>query len=156
MTTLNSNLMYSEVYEIINVLGPDFINKLPKKLYNLIEEKRDLNYKQDFILEDGSIDKSKISTDGIALFTLLNIKYFVEDEEEKNRIMQKLTDNEKKYQEELREKYNVDVFANVKENIKPENQKEDEKIADENLPIETKKENIFEKIINFLKKIIKK
>lgn len=152
MTNLNnSDVMYSEVYEIIKVLGPDFINKLPKKLYNLIEEKRDINYEQTFILEDGSIDKNKISTDGIALFTLLNIKYFIEDEKEKERALQKLTENEKRYQEELRQKYNVDVFAKEKEEAK--------KIKEElskNLPIEDKKEGIFAKIINFIKKFLKK
>ena len=152
MTNLNnSDVMYSEVYEIIKVLGPDFINKLPKKLYNLIEEKRDINYEQTFILEDGSIDKNKISTDGIALFTLLNIKYFIEDEKEKERALQKLTENEKRYQEVLRQKYNVDVFAKEKEEAK--------KIKEElskNLPIEDKKEGIFAKIINFIKKFLKK
>jgi len=35
---------YSEVYEILNMLGNYYIEKLPKKLYSLIENERDRDY----------------------------------------------------------------------------------------------------------------
>ena len=37
MENLNIKKTYSEVYEILNILGEDFINKVPRKLYNLID-----------------------------------------------------------------------------------------------------------------------
>ena len=36
--------IYSEVYQVLNLLGDEYINKLPRSLYNMIKEKRDINY----------------------------------------------------------------------------------------------------------------
>ena len=40
----NTKKVYSEVYQVLNVLGDEYIRRLPKSLYNMLEEKRDTTY----------------------------------------------------------------------------------------------------------------
>ena len=44
---MNDIIVYSEVYEILNILGKKYIDKLPKDLYNLIDESRDKKDEED-------------------------------------------------------------------------------------------------------------
>ena len=44
INTANLARAYSEVYEFINVLGNEYKNKIPEKLYLKIETKRDKTY----------------------------------------------------------------------------------------------------------------
>ena len=143
---------YSEIYEILNILGKDFINKLPRKLYLLIDKERDKNYAPNLLLENGMLDESKISKETIALFSILNIKYFIQDEEEKKKWLNTFKENEIKHQEELRKKYNPDnIFKNrvISDGIHSENI-ENKPIPNEKSLIKVK-ENLFSKIIKKLK-----
>ena len=40
------NEIYSEVYSILNLLGDNYISRLPKKIYEIIENKRDFDYQE--------------------------------------------------------------------------------------------------------------
>ena len=150
MQRLNSKKTYSEMYEILNILGENYINKLPKKMYDLIDSQRDLEYKPNLIMENGMLNESAISRETIALFAVLNVQYFVEDENLKQEYMKVLKDNEKKYQLELKEKYNPDkIFEN---NLYSRNANKIEEKC--NQMIEYKKENIFRKFIKKVKNIL--
>lgn len=142
-----NSVMYSEIYDILNLLGSEYIDKIPYKFYQHIEKSRDPEYKSDFILDDGMIDENKIAKETVALFTILNLKYFIEDENEKEIILKQLDENDIKYQEELKARYSVDIFNPVKDV---------EENVQENLPVEIKKESAFTKIINCIKKIFKR
>ena len=84
----------------------------------------------------------------ICLLTILDINYWCETEEEKQLILNKLEDNDRIKEEELRERYNPDnIFKNkVNENINSES------VA----LIEYKERSIikrvFDKIFRFLKR----
>ena len=54
---INTKETYSEVYEILNLLGNDYITKLPKSLYAMIQEKRDINYNPKYDLTIPLINK---------------------------------------------------------------------------------------------------
>ena len=150
MQKLNSKKTYTEMYEILNILGENYINKLPKKMYDLIDSQRDLEYKPNLIMENGMLNESAISRETIALFAVLNVQYFVEDENLKQEYMKVLKDNEKKYQLELKEKYNPDkIFEN---NLYSRNANKIEEKC--NQMIEYKKENIFKKFIKKVKNIL--
>ena len=115
MKKLNSKETYSEIYVILNILGEDFINKIPSKLYSLIESQKNSNYIPNLLLDNGTLDESKISQETIALFAVLNQKYFIQDEEEKKELLKIYEQNEIQYQKELHEKYNPSkIFANSK------------------------------------------
>lgn len=144
MERLNNVRTYSEIYEIINILGNEFIEKIPKKLYLLIDNQRDKNYKADLLTKNGMLDETKISQETIALFAVLNMKYFIEDEEEKARLYNIYEKNEIKYEQELRKKYNPDDIFKNRNQLKIE----DQKVENETALIEIKE--------NFLTKFIKK
>ena len=36
--------IYSEVYQVLNLLGNEYIYKLPTNLINMLKEKREINY----------------------------------------------------------------------------------------------------------------
>lgn len=142
MKRLNDKKVYSEIYEILNILGKEYINKLPSKLYQLIEEERDKNYIPILIIQDGNLNENSISQETIALFAVLNIKYFVDNKEEKSELMDIYRQNEIKHQSELQEKYN------------PNNLFKKEKLENsECTEIVSYKESIFKRIINKIKNI---
>ena len=145
---------YSEIYEILNILGKDFINKLPEKLYLLIDKERDKNYTPNLLRENGILDESKISKETIALFSVLNINYFIQDEEEKKKWLNTFKENEIKHQEELRKKYSPDnIFKNrvISDGIYSENI-ENKPIKNEKSLIKVK-ESVFSKIVRSIKNI---
>lgn len=154
MKRVNSERTYSEIYEILNILGKEAIDKLPHKLYGLIEKEMDKEYKPNLLDENGLVDETKISQETIALFAVLNMKYFMQDEEEKKELLKIYRKNEENYQAELREKYNPDdIFKNRKivnvNHTKSENQ---ESVS----LIKYEEDKWYEKIFNIIKKIFKR
>ena len=93
---VKQDIVYSEVYEILQLLGANYINKLPDKLYKEITKKRKISYLPKFIIKGKEIDESKISKDAVAILGFLNLKYFVDNEEEKKRIKEIWKADEKK------------------------------------------------------------
>lgn len=114
---INTKEVYSEVYQILNLLGNEYINKLPTKLFNMLEEKRETAYEPIYV-EDIPLDEQNIKKETMSIITLLYLNYWCENENEKNEIKQILKNNEDKYQELLREKYNPDdIFKKDKEEL---------------------------------------
>lgn len=140
---------YSEVYQILNLLGTEYINKLPKELYIMIKEKRDINYNPEYT-EEIPLEKQNIDKKSIAIITLLHLNYWCKDETEKNEIRKILKDNEKKYQEMIRIKYNP-------ENIFNKTNSEESKIENKS-EVQTSmieyKENLLQRIFIKLKKFL--
>lgn len=154
MIRLNSRKTYSEIFEILNILGKEAIDKLPHKLYSLIENEMDKEYKPFLLDENGLVDETKISQEAIALFAVLNMKYLMEDEEEKKELLKIYRKNEENYQTELREKYNPDdIFKNRNtvnvNHTKSENQ---ESVS----LIKYEEDKWYKKIFNIIKKIFKR
>lgn len=149
---LNNAKTYSEIYEILNILGIEFIKRIPKKMYNLFDLERDKKYKPNLFKEDGMFDETKISKETIALFAVLNVKYFMNDEEQKNEFYRILNENEKKYQEELREKYNPDDL--FKNKIQQQSIKENTNVNE--VAIIERKESLLKRVFNKIKRFFKK
>ena len=138
--------IYSEVYQVLTLLGNEYIEKLPSSLFNMLKEKRKSDYIPQYT-EDIPLNNQNIKKETISIIVLLYLNYWCENENEKLELKQILKSNEDKFQEELKEKYNPDNI------FKKYSQKK--KIAENNIENETSmipyKESIFKKII---KKII--
>ena len=126
---------YTEVYEILNKLGDNFINKIPKEIYSLIENSRDTEYKPKVFLDDNKINKKEKSREALALFAFLNIAY-IADEESKKELLKIYNENEEKEIEILKEMFGKESKSNT--NIK--NNEIEEKVIKEEVDIETKEE----------------
>ena len=138
--------IYSELYAILQVLGNEYINKLPIKLYDMIENKRNYDYTPKYN-EEVDFNKQGVKRETISVLALLYLNYWCESEEEKNKLNNYFIENEKKYQKELREKYDPDkIFDN---NLFSNNS---EKIIENNSLAVVKPKN---KIIQLVEKIIK-
>lgn len=143
---------YSEVYSLLNALGPKYINAIPQKLYKLIDEKREKLYNPTYDLSIPLYEQN-ISKKATALICLLHYNYWCKSEEEKNKIDKILKYNTKQARD-MSFKYEA-KFNNNK------NQRENDKLIKEELnkdnnctAIAVKNKNsIFKKIWNLLKRI---
>ena len=99
---------YSEVYAILNLMSWNSISKIPEKIWENIDNKRD----KDKIIEINNIEDYQASEQANKLLAVLYRDYFATDEE-KEVIKAKEKILEQKEQKELYEKYNPDnLFKN--------------------------------------------
>ena len=109
---LKTKEIYSEVYQVLNLLGNEYIEKLPISLINMIKEKRETNYNPVYN-DDAPLNEQNIKKETMAIIALLYLNYWCEDDNEKLEVKSILKENENRFQEKLREKYNPDnIFAN--------------------------------------------
>lgn len=143
-----SERAYVEVLETIKHMDSDLVKKIPQKLIQFFEEHKDKNYQFKFD-ENIDIENQKISIEAGSILAMLMLNY-IANEQEKNEINNILAENEKKYEEELREKYNPDnLFKNNKqETIQEAN------VNSNNLAIVEYKESILKKFINKIKSLL--
>ncbi len=146
--TINRKNSYVEILEILKYMDKIHVDKIPKKLIEFFEENKSNNYnfKYDSAVE---LDKQNLNDNTLALLAMLNLNYWCESEEHKKELIDRYNDNEQKYQEELREKYNPDNI------FKKNNQEKsiEKNIVKEEVAMVEYKESIFKKIINKIKSI---
>lgn len=140
--------IYSELYQILTLLGEEYIEKLPHNLPKLLEEKRNLEYIPQYT---GKIpfNQQQVRKETLAILALIHLNYWCEDDEEKQKLLQMLNKNEQSFQEELREQYNPDeIFKDRKRTGILQEQ--------ENMALVLIKENWCKKMIKKIKDIFKK
>ena len=135
--------IYSEVYQVLNLLGSEYIDKLPNSLLNTLKEKRNINYNPQYI-EDIPLNKQNIRKETLAIIALLHLNYWCKNEKEKIELKQILKNNEYRYQQELRNKYNPkNMFIKNKQ----------EKIVENEVSLIEYKEPLFKRFISKIKSI---
>ena len=135
--------IYSEVYQVLNLLGNEYIDKLPNSLLNMLKEKRNINYNPQYI-EDIPLNKQNIKKETLAIIALLHLNYWCENEKERLELKQILKNNEEMYQQELRNKYNPEnMFIKNKQ----------EKIVENQVSLIEYKEPLFKRFISKIKSI---
>ncbi len=148
--SINTRQAYSEIDEFLGLLSDEQRNKIPQKLREFFKEEKDQEYKKG-INPNIEIKNQDLKEETLGIIALLNLQYWCEDEKEKDRLKEVYSQNEKKYQELLREQYNPeDIFK--KRNINIENKQE--KI--ENTQMVEYKETFIKRIINKIKSFFKK
>lgn len=115
---------YSEVFEIINFLGEEYKNKIPKKLYKFIENNRDKKYIPKFKNLE-SLNSTSVSRKAVAIIAFLNQKYWSEDKEKIEKLEKIYTADQERFQEEVIENYDDELLCNsgssldTEENVLP-------------------------------------
>ena len=135
---------YTEVNCLLQYLPQSYLDKLPKKLMELICDQSDTQYNI-YIVTHKSLLEKNFSDKAIALIAVLKYNYWSTDEE-KQQLEKIFYENENAYQEELLEKYNPD---NIFKKKKTEN-------IDTNLQIVEYKENVFIQFFNKIKNLFRK
>ncbi len=132
-----------ETLTFLSFFDKKMIENIPTKLISkLCEEAADS--KMNFYIDvNKSFEEQKISEKSKDLISLIYYDYIAE-KDEKKEILEQWNLNEKNYQNAQKEKYNYDrLFTKKKQN------------TDCVELVEVKKDTIFQKIKNLLKKIIK-
>ena len=140
----NINKAYAEVYEIINLLGAEYRDKIPAKVIDFLQNNKDDNYivilDPEMPLEDQCLLK-----DTINILALIKKDYWCDSKEESDQFFSVLRENEKK----SKEKYSIDKLFNNKKNeqdyeqTQPENEK--------SLLVITENKKWYNRIFKFLK-----
>lgn len=139
----------TEVLEILNNTEIEAVNKIPKKFINFLKDNCSTTYKPEFDYTK-SIKDLNLKPKTQALLGLIYLKYWA-DNQGKKEFNRKIRENEEKYQQELKEKYNTDNLFKKKENIiKQENEQEETQL----LTVQNK--SFIQKIIEKIKGIFRR
>ncbi len=143
----NTNKIAKEVLVILKYFSNDVIEKIPKNFLNFLKELAS-NYNDKIYIDTTlNLENQNISEESKDLLALIYYSYIAE-KEEKKQIQLCWNENEKRYQEDLKEKYNPDNIFKTKNENKSE-------IENTSLTI-IKSGTLFDKIISFIKNMFKK
>ena len=146
--SINTREAYAEVDNFIECLDLYDKNKIPESIRKYFKKEKSKNYNK-IIYANQPIKNQNLKDETLAIIAMLNLKYWCDDEEEKKRLMTIYSENEKKYQNELKEKYDIEKIFEERNNKKLENYQE------KNLS-KIKKESFWDKLKNTILKILKK
>jgi len=144
--SITTKQAYSEIDEFLELLTSEEKNKIPEKLRDFFKMNKDKYYTKN-INPNIPIKEQELKEETLAIIAFLNLKYWCEDEKEKERLKAIYLENERKYQETLKQKQ-IKKIEKVEKTVAP-------KVEEIVLPV-IKEENIFKKIINKILKMLKK
>lgn len=137
--------VFSEVYVILNQLDEKSLKKIPEKIFNQIKENAKVEV--DYIDKNIPLEEINLMEETREFLAIISYYYFC-DEEERQKWDEILNENERKYQEKLKQKYNPDkMFKTKQENINKEENIE--------LDLVEYKENFIVRLINKIKQFFK-
>lgn len=136
---------FSEVYVILNQLDEESLKKIPEKIFNQIKENAKIEV--DYIGKNIPLEEINLMEETREFLAIISYYYFC-DEEERKKWDEILNENERKYQEKLKQKYNPDnMFKTKQDNVNKEESKE--------LNLVEYKENFIVRLINKIKQFFK-
>lgn len=98
---MNRNIRkaYAEIFEILNVLDKEYVDKIPNSFIENIKKEKDDNHK---ISIDPNIplENQNLLEDTINILAVLKLKYWCEDQEEKQKLINILNNNENMYKKD--------------------------------------------------------
>lgn len=98
-------LAYSEVYQILKLMGTKYREKIPNKLLEIIVNEMDKDYKPNINIKN-PLAEQHLHQRTYDILGMLQLNYWCENEIEKRKLLKKFSDNDKKKEKELYEKYN--------------------------------------------------
>lgn len=147
---INQKIMpkvYKEVFEIIKHLSEEDFNKIPKEVIETLHVNMDKEYEVNINFEDLKNQKTMYETK--VLLAIL-FRDYLATEKQKEKIMAKERYDEQVYQEEMREKYNLENF------FKKQQSSLDKNNIKKEINLIEYKANIFQKIWSFIKGVFHK
>ena len=146
-----TNKAFSETYDVINHMSKEMQEKIPKSFINLIKENRDLDYKV-------NIDYSKDIKEQLLKETkiILSLVYrdYLCSSEKREELLALDIEEIRREEKSSQEKYKIDYDSRKKEKLQDVEELKNKE--QETLPIKVEKDKWYIKIINFIKKILKR
>ena len=140
--------IYTEIFELFQILGEEYRTKIPQKIWDYIEKNKSNNYNKFEVQQN--LWNGKISKDALDLYSALNFQYLLEDEFEKKMLSEIYNyngNNAKTIKKiDINMHYLNDIFENNNNNK-----------SKENLELTVlRKETFFDKILKKIKEFFKK
>lgn len=159
MVNRRYSIAISETLHYLKGINQDDIDKIPNKFMLFLKENADDNYSCNFDYNK-PLKELNLTKEAKGIIAMICLNYWCETEEQKTKFRNHLNNNEQNYQEKLKRIYNVDnIFKNrnntVNNNISPNVDEKIDKEHNQNLPVSVpKKQNIFLRVLGFIKKLI--
>lgn len=141
-----------EVLEIIDHLEEDEKSKIPSEIVEFYEKNKSKTYIPNINFEEGDISKYNIKNKTREILAGIYIDYLCDDEKKKSEYIKKLRNNEYNYEEKKKKSFNQNTIFKNKQTQDLKN----EQIQDTKSMIKVEKKGWFSKILNKIKKILKK
>lgn len=138
----NYNNAFTEVYEILNCLDEEEVNKIPEEVRNVIEKNRNLDYNYEVNYDEDLSNQPMLTETKAILFNLF--RDYLSTPEQKQKILKMQQEERIKNEQYKREKYNSNTFEGKKKANKTER-----------LEIVEYKESFINKIWNCIKNLFK-
>lgn len=123
MVSQEYGIAFYETLEILKHTKKEDVDKIPNKFLEFLKNNASQNY--DLTLDfDKSLAEMNLSTKTIGILSIIIKKYWCNDEKRKQFEI-RLQENEMKYQDELREKYNSNSLFKKKEIVDVKNRNEE-------------------------------
>ena len=120
---------YSELYAILQMLGKEYIDKIPEKIYKTIEKRKDAAYNP--VYNDmEEVLEGRVKRKTVSMLALLDYNYFSTTETDRMYMRYILEENENKYKKDKEEYKIVDIDEDQKK--VDDNIKEIEQINNDN------------------------
>lgn len=146
MVSIEYRKSISEVLEILNHTRKEDVDKISPKFLDFLNNNALIEY-EPYLDHSKRVKEMGLNDKTIAILSIIASKYWMSTEDKEN-FEKQLNENERKYQEELHEKYNLNnIFNKKQENI----------IETENTQTQLieYKESFFRKFINKIKSFFK-
>ena len=105
----------AETLYYLKGINQNDIDKIPNYFMTFLKNNASQDYECKFDYTR-PLKELNLKNETRGLIAMICLNYWCETEEQKNSFREHLNENEKRYQEELRKKYNIDVFKNRKNN----------------------------------------
>ena len=140
-----------EVLEIIDHLEEDEKSKIPSEIVEFYEKNKSKTYIPNINFEE-DISKYNIKNKTREILAGIYIDYLCDDEKKKSEYIKKLRNNEYNYEEKKKKSFNQNTINKNKQKQDLKN----EQIQATKSKIKVEKQGWFSKILNKIKKILKK
>ena len=104
-------IAYAQVDYVIKHMNERYIAKLPQNLLDFFETMKDPEYKI-VINPHKPLQEQGLEEYALAIIALLHIKYWCQNQERKEELLQKMKANQEKFEAHLQEKFRVDDLFN--------------------------------------------
>lgn len=148
MVSLEFREGITETLDILNHMDKSYIDKIPKKFKDFLEKNQSQSYIPN-LDHSKKIHEMALKEKTKDILATIYINYWCSNAEQKENYIKTLQQNEEKYQEKLREKYNPDnIFKNKNQTtIQPKH------LLEDNVSLIDVKENFFTRFVRKIKDI---
>ncbi len=140
---------YSEVDQILDILGDVYKQKLPTKLRELFSQKKNVNHRIT-ISKDTKMEDLKIKRTTAIIISILNLKYWETNPDTIRFLKRQYYNNEKEYQEKINQYKEFSWLDNNKSKTNLNIQENSEETS----LVELKNESIIAKVKKIIAKIL--